>query len=196
MKSRGFSCLVLGIWLACGMAVFFAGVDNSRNVERMVRDPNAGAALRMQKLGERDSILLLRFAADKENRRLAEVWANVQFGLSFIFFFYLLFATGENKAVLAGGLALVVIVAIQRFFVIPEVAGLGKLLDFIPDSDPSTYRGRYHAMRMTYLCMEIVKWVMQGMLAAYFCARTRRISRNAGNQLNVVNKTDYGHIDR
>jgi len=70
------------------------------------------------------------------------------------------------------------------------------LLDFVPDSDPSASRGRYHVMQSTYLGTEMAKWTMQAALGMYFSARSRRTSRNAGNQLNVVNKADYGHVDR
>jgi hypothetical protein len=196
MKSRGFTCVLLGLWLGCGIALYFATLDNRSNVDRIFRDPNAGATLRMQKLGTRDSQLLLRFEADQENRLLTEVWSDIQFGLAFLFFFYLLFGTRENKFILATAIGLIVIVVIERFFVIPDLVGLGKLLDFIPESDPSSSRGRYHAMQTTFLALEIGKWVLQALLAAYFSSRTRKTSRNAGNQLNVVNKANYGHVDR
>ncbi len=196
MRSRGFTCFLLGIWLGCGVALYLATVDNRLSVDRMVHDANPGAALRMQKLGGRDSVMLMRFQADQENRFLTEIWGDVQFGFAFLFFFYLLFGTGESKFVLGVAIALLVIVAIERFFVIPEISGMGRLLDFVPDSDPSTIRGRYHVMQNTYFGVEMVKWLLQGGLAAYFSVRTRKTSRNAGNQLNVVNKADYRHVDR
>ena len=196
MRSRGFTCLLLGIWLGCGMGIYVAGVDLRQSVERTFRDANPGAALRIEKLGDKDSRLLLRFQTEQEYRYLTEVWTNVQFGLALLFFFYLLFGTGENKFILAAVLGLIVLVALERFFVIPEITGLGKLLDFVPDSDPSPSRGRYHVMQNTYLGMEMAKWATQAALGLYFSARSRRTSRNSGNQLNVVNKADYGHVDR
>jgi len=196
MRSRAFTTFLIGAWLAFGMAVYFAGVVNSRNVENMVHDPQPAEALRMQKLGVRDTAMLLRFESDQANRFLEEVWTNCQFAIGLLFFFYLLFGTGESKFILGAALALVVVVGVERFFVIPEMTGLGRLLDFIPDSDPTPVRGRYHVMQNTYLGVEIVKWVMQAALAGYFMTRSRRRSRNAGNQLNVIDKADYGHVDR
>jgi hypothetical protein len=184
------------MWLAGGLVLAFVATQNFAAIDRSMHEPNPGASLRMQKLGVDDSRMLLRYQAAEQNRYYFEVWENLQLALGLFFFFYLLFGTNEDKLTLGAALALLLIVVLQRFLLTPEIVGTGKLLDFVPDSAPSMYRGRFEVLQKTYLGMEIGKWIIQAGLAALVMGRSRRSSRNSRRQLNVVDKTDYGHINR
>ena len=196
MRSRGFICLLLGMWLGAGVLLEFAAAGNLHTVENTLRDPHPSAANRILKLGAADSRMLLRYLADEQNRAAFESWEWVQFFGSALFFFYLLFATTEDKFALALALLLVVLVGLQRFLVTPELHGLGRLLDFLPRSAPSPYRGRYEVLENTYLGMEIGKWVAQLGLATVVMSGARRRSRHARRKVDVVDKPDDRHVDR
>lgn len=195
MRTRGLTCLLLGMWLAGGLFLTLIAAENFRAADRMVRDPSGAASLRIKKLGAADTLLLLRYQASEQNRYYFEVWENVQLALSLLFFFYLLFGTGENKFVLGMSLLLIVVVVLQRFLVTPEMTGLGRLLDFLPTDAPSPHRGRFRVLHATYIALEIGKWIVQAAIAAFVISRTRRTSRNIRSQLNVVDKPDYGHVN-
>ena len=196
MRSRGFTCLILGMWLAGGLLVALLASENLRGVDRMLREPHPSAAIRMQKLGAADSRLLLRYQAAEQNRSAVDAWESLQLPLALLFFFYLLFATYEGKFALGLALLLLVVVTLQKFLLTPNLEGFGRLLDFLPESAPSPFRGRFEILQNTYICIEIFKLVGLLGLAALVISRPRRSSRHSGQKLNVVDKADYGHVDR
>jgi len=196
MRSRGFICLILGMWLAGGVVLQMVASSNLRVAATAVSDPHPSAAARIYKLGVADSRMLLRYQADEMNREALETWEYVQLFGSVLFFFFLLFATMEDKVALALALLLVFLVALQRFLVTPELQGMGRLLDFVPQSTPSPYRGRIEVLGNTYLGMEIGKWVAQLGLAAVVMSRSRRRSHHSGRKIDVIDKADNRHVDR
>jgi hypothetical protein len=184
------------MWLAGGLFLEFVAASNLRTVDHTLSDPQPSAANRILKLGAADSRMLLRYQAAEQNRAALETWENVQLLGSLLFFFYLLFATTEDKFALGVALLLVLLVVVQRFLLTPELNGLGRLLDFVPESTPSPYRGRFGALDATYLGTEIGKGVAQLGLVAMVTSRSRRRSRHSGRKIDVIDKTDDRHVDR
>jgi hypothetical protein len=184
------------MWLAGGILIELVAAGNLRTVDQTLRDPQPSAAIRILKLGVADSHMLLHYQAAEENRAAVETWENVQMLGSLLFFFYLLFATTEDKFALGLALLLVAAVALQRFLVTPELNGLGRLLDFVPESAHSPYRDRFGVLGSTYLGMEIGKGVAQLGLAAMVMSNSRRRSRKAGREIDVIDKPDDRHVDR
>lgn len=183
------------MWLAGGLFLDFVASENLRGVDHILHEPRSSASLRIQKMGAAESSMLLHYVVSEQNRHDYEIWENTQMLLSLFFFFYLLFGTRENKFVLGFALLLILVVVLQRFLLTPGTTGLGRQLDFVPDSAPSAVRGRFQALQSTYLGTEIFKWAVQMGLAAMFMVRTRRYSRDSGHKLNVIDKADYGHVN-
>jgi hypothetical protein len=183
------------MWLAAGLFLEIVAAANLRAVDRAIRDPQPSAAIRILKLGAADSRMLLRYQTAEQNRAAFETWENVQLLGSLLFFFYLLFATTEDKSALALALLLVLLVALQRFLVTPELNGLGRLLDFVPESTPSPFRSRFGVLGYTYLGMDIGKGVAQLGLAALVMSRSRRRSGNSWRKVNVIDKPDDRHVN-
>jgi hypothetical protein len=184
------------MWLAGGLLIEFMAAGNFRAVERIIHDPQPSAAIRIVKLGAADSRMLLRYQASEQNRAAFETWEDMQLLGGLLFFFYLLFATTEDKFALGVALVLVGLVAVQRFLLTPELNGLGRLLDFAPASASSPHRGRFGNLEATYLGMEIGKGAAQLGLAAMVIWGARRRSRHSGRKLDVVDKTDDRHVNR
>jgi hypothetical protein len=184
------------MWLAGGILLAFLAGANLRGVDHMLREPHPSASIRIQKLGAADTRMLLRYQAMEWNRANLDAWENVQLLLSLFFFSYMLFATSEGKLALGLTLLLVVVVFVQRFLLTPNIEALGRLLDFVPESAPSAYRGRFEILQNTYLGVEIGKWVLQLGLVALSISRGRGGSRHSRRKLNVIDKADYGHINR
>ena len=196
MRSRAFTCLIVGMWLAGGAILQLVAAGNLRVVDRTLRDPQPSAAIRILKLGAADSRMLLRYQADEQNRTCFEVWEDVQLLGGMAFFFYLLFLTNEDKVALALALLLVVVVAVQRFLVMPELHGLSRLLDFVPPTGYSPYRDSYEALGNTNLGIEAGKWVALAGLVAVVMSNSRRRSRHAGRKIDMIDKPDDRHVDR
>jgi len=176
--------------MAGGLFLEFLAANNLRTVDNTLRDPQPSAAIRILKLGAADSRMLLRYQAAEQNRAAFETWENVQLLGSLLFFFYLLFATTEDKFALGLALLLVLVVVVQRFLLTPEMNGLGRLLDFVPESTASPYRGRFSALDSTYIGVEIGKGVAQLGLVAMVMSRSRRRSRHSGRKFDVIDKAD------
>lgn len=196
MHSRRLACFLLGMWLAGGLFMAWVATENLGSVDRMLQQPAPAATLRIRLLGREEARNLLRYEAAEQNRYYFEQWEIVQFVVASAFFFFLLFGTTEGKLSLALALALVAIVVLQRFLLTPELQATGKLLDFANPAAVGGERAKFRVMHAAYVGLECGKWGIQLLLAAVLIGRGRARSRNPRQQIDLVNKTDYRHVDR
>jgi hypothetical protein len=124
-----------------------------------------------------------------------ETWGTVQVVAGIALFFLLLFGSREGKIPLLLGLLMIVVSVLQRFLLTPEIASLGRALDFLPDSASGGERSRLRLFEGGYLLVEAVKWGL-GLLLAVIVGRRRRRSRNARKDLDLIDKSDHRHVNR
>lgn len=184
------------MWLAGGLFMAWVATENLGSVDRLLADPAPAATLRIHQLGREEARNLLRYEAAEQNRYYFEQWEIVQIVVGCAFFFFLLFGTTEGKFSLALALALVAIVTVQRFLLTPELQAVGKLLDFANPAAVAGERAKFRVIHTAYASLECGKWGIQLWLAAVLIGRGRPRSRNARQQIDLVNKTDYRHVDR
>ena len=154
--------------------------ENLAAVDRMLAQPDPAATLRIRMLGKDQARLLLRYQAAEQNRFYYENWEIVQMVLAAVFFFFLLFGTGEGKTPLVLALLLLVAVLLQRFLLTPELNGLGKQLDFGSPVTVATERARFRMTHVGYTVTEIAKWSIQVILAGVLIGKSRSRRREAG----------------
>src|SRR5450755_3153501 len=126
MHSRRFACLLLGIWLAGGAFLQWISTENYRGVDRLLDAPNPVASLQFHTLGLVASRLLLRYQVAEQTRFYFESWETLQLMLGTFFFFFLLFGTREDKFSLLMALLMLLAVAVQRFYLTPEIHAFGR----------------------------------------------------------------------
>ena len=194
MHSRRLACFILGVWLAGGLFMAWVATGNFGTVDRLLSEPSPSATLRIHLLGRAEARNLLRYEASEQNRYYFEQWEIVQVMLGSAFFFFLLFGTTEGKVSLALALSLLAIVVLQRFLLTPELQATGRLLDFANPAAVAGERAKFRVIHGAYVGLECGKWGMQLLLAAVLIGRGR--SRNTRQQIDLVNKTDYRHVDR
>ena len=178
--------------------------ENFRGVDRLLDQPNPLAKLGFQtlendrNLGAGAARLLLRYQVAEQNRYYFESWEIVQIVLGSLLFFFLLFGTREDKYSLAGVLLMLVLVAVQRFLLTPELTVLGRNLDFVPLADTSSERGRFWLLHNFYSVMELVKWAVGLFLAGRLVVgrRHRKSRGDVRQQLDMVDKANHRHVDR
>jgi hypothetical protein len=163
----------------------------------LVDHPGPGLAVALHPVGAANARLLFHHQAAEQTRRNYELWEIVQIALGSLFFLFLLFGTGESKIVLATALAMVALVLAQRIYISPNIASVGRVMDFLPPGAQSPWSGKLSALWGFYAGAEIAKWLIQLAMASRFIAgRQAGDSERIRNYVNPIDKTNYRHVNR
>jgi hypothetical protein len=196
MHFRRFACLILGAWLGGAAMMSLVATQNFRTVDRILLAPHVAASQDLKTLGHESARMLFRWEAGEQNRWLFEVWETAQVALALAVFFILLFGSTETKYSLALALMMLVVVILQRFFLTPMMASLGRLIDFVAPTVRSPERIKFGVLHMGYIGLEIAKVTLGLLLAVKLMMRTRRKSGQAAGDVNVIDKAYHRHVNR
>lgn len=196
MHARRFACFVLGLWLGGGLFMAWVATQNFRMADRLVSDASPAARLELKAMGPRAQAIL-RYQASEENRRYFELWETAQIGLGFAFFALMLFGSRENQFLLGGILLLVIITALQRFLLTPEITADGRMLDWAEGAAAQGARNQFWVLHTTYVAVEAGKWLLTAALAArmVFSRKGSGRSRDSRRQFDGVNKSNYRRVN-
>jgi hypothetical protein len=183
------------MWLAGGFFMAAVATQSFRSVDRILAQPNPLAAVEMKGLAPGVPRMLLRYQASEFNRHLFEAWEIVQIiGGGFLFFF-LLFGTSEDKITLALVLVVLAAALFERLLLTPEITALGRTLDFATSEQAAPGRSRFWVLHSAYAAIEVMKWIVLGFVGMRLMSRHRR-SGDIRNELDMIDKANYGHVDR
>ena len=192
MHMRRFACFLLGLWLGGSLFMAVLTAQNFRLVDRLLANPAPAAGRLIQSAGPEGARLLLCYQVSEANRWYTENWDTVQLCLAALLFFLLLFGSMEGKLNLLVALLLLLLVLGERLLVAPEIIAQGRLLDFLPPEIGAAERSRLWVLEGAATGLQLGKLGLGLLLAARLLGR----SGYAGKKVNVVDKADYGHIDR
>jgi hypothetical protein len=165
MHSRRLATFLLGAWIGASLLMDFAAVQNFRAVDRFLGAPDPIAAEQMKAMGGKaDARAFLRHEVGDLNRFLFEQWERVQLVLGLCLLAAIVFGHGDAPRVaLFITVAMLVVVLLDRFWLTPEIARLGPLLDYpeTPGADPGFF-WRLHGI---YSGLELLKLAL-GLLGA------------------------------
>jgi hypothetical protein len=173
----------------------WVAVEGLSSVDRLLARPQPVAMAQFKALGRADARLLLRYQVSEQNRQYLENWELAQMIMGGLFFFFVLFATSENKFALSVVLVMVTVVLVQRFLLTPGIISLGRVIDFVPAGAPSGERTQFWVLHTWYWGVEVVKWILGLALAARLIARRSRRSGNARQEFNMVDKANHRHVN-
>jgi len=197
MHPRRLTIFVLGLWLGGGVLMALISAADTWQADRLVDHPSSAFALQQHLMGAGAARILFHYQAEEERRRNYELWEIAQTVLASLFFLFLLFGTEESKLTIGAGLALLVLVLVQRFFLYPNIASLGRDLDFLPANAPSPDRAREAVLLSFYGAAEVAKWLIQFTMAARLIRGRRGAeSEDVRNYVNPINKANYRHVNR
>src|ERR1017187_2035331 len=193
MHSRRFACLLLGIWFAGGAFLQWISMENYRAVDRLLDQPNPAATLQFKALGPAATRQVLRYQVAEQNRFYTEAWETLQLMLGSFFFFFLLFGTREDKFSLLMALLMLLAVAVQRFYLTPEISSFGRMLDFVPADVYVPGRRRLPIAQSAYDGIELAKLGVGVLLGVWLIVgRGRgRSGADVRQQLDLINKANY-----
>jgi hypothetical protein len=194
MHARRFACMLLGFWLAGSMVMTFIAASSANSAGRLLLDHGPAAGLRIKSMGQEEARIMLAYPVRQQVRWWLEEWENLELALGALFFLFLLFGTREGKLVLSVTLGIYAIVLFERFLTLPQMLYLGSQMDFVPANVVTPERNELIAVQNAFTGVEIVKGLVILGLGVYMIARTRR-SSHAWDEVDMVDKSDYGHVD-
>jgi hypothetical protein len=165
------------------------------SVDRLLARPHAVAMAQFKELGRADARLLLRYQVAEQNRWYFENWEVAQIVMGALFFFFVLFATRENKFALLLILLMISGVLVERFMLTPAMISIGRMIDFVPPDTPSGDRTQFWVLHSWYWGVELVKLMLGLTLAARLISHRSGRSGNARQEFNVVDKANHRHVD-
>jgi hypothetical protein len=184
------------MWLAAGITVAWLERADFQTIQDVLSQPDPAVAERVKALGAHEAYLLMGHVASEQRQRTIRSWEDVQLVLGLGFFFFLLFGTREGKLPLAMALLLVGMVLLERFLLMPEALSLARIASFATGRAASAEAIRRMVLSSTHEGFEIVKWLVEAALAAVLVLRRNHRSGDAGDQFHMVDKSDYGHVNR
>ena len=134
-------------------------ISNFQGVDRLLETPDMAASQHIKVLGTDSARTLLRHQVSELNRYLFESWEMTQLCVGVVLIITLLFATNGEKLYMGLTGLLLLFVIVEYFLVTPQVASLGRAIDFIPDEAPSVERIKYWRFQNAYWVLEVLKMI-------------------------------------
>jgi len=164
IQYRRLAAIVLGIWLGAGIFADIAVTQNFATVDRFLAAPgNILSATELTKIGRDRERVLLRRNAGEENNFIFENWERTEFVIGAALIFVLAFGGRPDKLMLCVSAAMLIIVAVQRFYLTPQVTDLGRRIADLSPKDP--LNATFWIFHGIYSGVEILKLVLGAGLA-------------------------------
>jgi hypothetical protein len=197
MHSRRLACFFLGIWLGGSLLMALVASQNLKQADRALAEAGPAARLELKALGP-NARTLFRYQAAEQNRSYLRNWTLAQVVFGALFLLVMLFGSHEGGFVLIGILCMVLLSALERFFLVPETSVLGRMVDFLPADQGVPERNRLWVLQAAYYAVEAGKWILGLALTAAMVFSRRRSgrSRDSRREFDVVNKPNYRGINR
>ena len=199
MNNQRLACILLGAWLSGSLIMAAVALGNFKIADRMLMSPALpGAAKAIETLGAVEARYLLRHQVGEINRAFFETWGLAQLGLGLVLFCLLLFGTLASKKVLAVSFAMLALVAVNQFAVMPSIVGLGRSVEFADATKFPSQRRQLSAMHGVFSTFEALKVLTGlGLGALMVVSRTDRKRRGRRtSDLDPIDHSDYSHINR
>ena len=195
MSTRRFVAFLLGVWLGGSLFMYVIATHNLESADRVLGSSPPAAAKIIDSLGADSARLLLRYQASELNRVYFEYWGVAQLVIGGAVFGLLLFATREGKWPVVTALVMVVVVAVMRFILTPDLVTFGRQLDFVANPAGTAEYARFWGVHRAYGIAELIKSGLGLMLLGLLLFRVQR-KRRSVHKLHSVDNTDDRHIDR
>lgn len=172
IQYRRLAALVLGAWLGAAVFADIAATQNFAAVDRFLAEPGSlHTSVELNQIGRSRERLILRRNAGEENNGIFENWERAELIAGTVLFALLLFGARPNKMMLGLTLLLLAIVAVQHFYLSPQVTDLGRRIADVPASDP--LNAKFRTFHGVYSGSELLKLVVMLGFAARLAIRRK-----------------------
>jgi hypothetical protein len=172
IQYRRLSALILGAWLGASILTDVAVTQNFQTVDRFLAAPgDPGTSDQIHQIGRPVMRSILRRNAAEENNWIFLNWERVELALAGGLFLLFLFADRPHKLALGITGLMLWIVFGEHFLLTPRITALGRIIDYLPPTDPD-YKTFwiFHAL---YSGLDILKMLAGFVLGVRLTVRRR-----------------------
>jgi hypothetical protein len=197
MHHRRLATLLLGAWIAGSLFMAAVAAGNFRAIDEVLDSPAPPVAESIENLQAEKVRILLRVLASEQNRRHFELWEWAQLGLGLALVGTLIFGSHSGRISLAVCGLLVVLVALQRWLLTPELVASGKAMELAYPHELAAEEARFAIYHRVYSGLELAKIGLAAGLSARFLLlfRSRR-RRPVSKQVDAVHHADHSGVNR
>jgi len=181
--------------MGAGLWMLWVASANAASADRLLLAPNDSASAYLKTFGHAPLSPLAHYLAEEQNRSLFETWGVVQIVLGGLFLFFIVFGTRLGKFPIIVALLMLLIVIGERVAIGPGMEMVGRATDLNLDPSHRAVMAR-DALNFGYKMAEWTKFFLGAVAAIYLVSQQNRPSLNSRNQLDMVDKSNYRHIDR
>ena len=163
----------------------YGAYRNFDAVEAMMKSPPEQVNRIYHMVGQDNIRMVLRYAAGMINADTFEAWENIQFGLGLLVA-VVLFLSSTTRVLAAVPLIMLLLVVFLHFKITPELAWVGRTLEFLPMAEGAVTREHFWNVHRIYAILETVKCLMGLGLAIFLVQQgstrvVRRRHRSEGS---------------
>ena len=197
MHTRRLLCCLLGMWLAANIFLSVATSVNSWMADSILAAPDPPLSNVVKLWGYETVRQVMRHEAGEVSRFLYFAWGWVELALALVVIGMLLSLRSGPAHLAAGGLALMMAIA-MHFLLSPQIASLGRVLDFVLSNGMVAERSRLASMLGLYkFSQALVMLLSAGLLVTFLRrSRSRRLPVKSVHEVDSVNNADNAHVDR
>jgi hypothetical protein len=195
MSTRRLLAFLLGVWLGGSLFVFVAAREGAHSPDQVLGSPSLAVAKIAESIGHETVRMLLLHQASELTRHYLDLWGMAQLIVGLAVFAILLFATREGKWLISVSLAMLLLAALMRFLLTPDLVNYGRQLDFAVAAARAAEQARFTAVQRAYSFAELVKCGLGLILLGMLLRRGER-KRRSVRKLHAVDDPDDGHVDR
>jgi hypothetical protein len=173
MQFHRLASFLIGVWLGVSVFMDYVATQNFQNVNRVLDTVDVRAIETAKKLGDRETARqLLRYFAGEANRYLFEEWEWTELLIGLVLLIVLVLCRTNPVLAMAFCIAMMAIVALQRFELTPAIIKIGRELEF-----SNAASRRFAAFHAAYGYSEIGKLLLGLALIARLLIRPRASKR-------------------
>ena len=156
MRARQLVIFLLGMWITGSLFMTAVATQNFRNVDRLLAAPPDPAGKMIQELGHDSARQLLRYHSSELNRLYFVWWEAAQLVVGITLLITLARAKC-GKVCIVGAAVMLAITASMHWLLTPQVVGLGRVIDFLPQGVESPERSQFWKLHGIYSALEVAK---------------------------------------
>ena len=156
MKIRYLTAWLLGAWISGSLFMIMVATQNFRSVDRLLAEPRTAVG-RIEQLGRDAARTFLRYQVSEQNRWYFETWEQIQLALGGVLLVIAFTGLREQRSFPLLVTAMVALLALEHFYLTPEIVRLGRLIDFVPQAASSQERDLFWRFHGAYSAIELTK---------------------------------------
>ena len=159
MSRKTLLAFLLGAWCAATLFMWFVATQNFRVVDSILVSENSALSRVTEAMTEDQLRLTMRHQASEVNRLFFDGWGTVQLPLAGVALL-LAWRSRLGKFVTASAVAMLLIVGVLQFWVVPETIRLGRILDFLPRDPAPPEAAPFWTLHHTYTGLDSLKFLL------------------------------------